>query len=111
MKPRQVRDDWFFEIDKTAFDLLQNEGRGQGLCDGSEKKSGVVEHRRAGDDVRHAMSHDDLAAVVIDAGKITWHIVRVAIGGGLPAKVSRNSLECATSRSLTGATQPHQLVI
>src|SRR5664279_2063759 len=75
-----------------------------------KKNSGVVEHRRAGDDVRHAMSHDDLA-VVIDAGKITGHIVRVAIGGGLPAKVSRNSLECATSRSLTGATQPHQFVI
>jgi hypothetical protein len=57
------------------------------------------------------MGHDGLGALVVDTGNISGHIVRAAIAGGLPAKVSRNSLESATSRSLTGATQPHQLVI
>jgi hypothetical protein len=94
---RQVCDHPFIEIDDAAVDLLENQGRGQDLRDGAKQEAGVVTHRRPRDNVGHPMGHDGLVAVVVDAGKISRDLARLAIGGGLLAKVRRDSLQHATS--------------
>jgi hypothetical protein len=43
------------------------------------------------------MGQDGLVAVVVDAGKVSRDLARLAIGGGLLAKVRRDSIQNATS--------------
>ena len=85
MKLRQIGGHTFFEINESAFDLLENQCGGQDLRDRSEEKPGVTDHRRTGDDVRHAYGSDGLSAVVVQACEISRRVARAAIGGGLPA--------------------------
>ncbi len=67
----QVRNDSFVKIDGTALNLLENQGRGHYLRDGTKKEAGILMHRCSCDYVRRPVGHDGLVAAVVVTGKIS----------------------------------------